>query len=49
MKRIEQIKKGNVGKWIAIEKGKVIVVNSDYHELHKVLKEKNVSDVYVIY
>lgn len=50
MKSLEKIKKRYVGKWIALSGGKVVAVNSDYHELHKGLKEKVVGNyVEVIY
>jgi len=40
MKSLEKIKNKHVGKWIALSAGKVVAVNSDYHELHRDLKEK---------
>ncbi len=49
MKSLEKIKNKYVGKWIALSGGKVVAVNSDYHELHKDLKEKNFRDIYVVY
>jgi len=50
MKSLEKIKKENIGKWIALKDKKVIIVNTDYHELHKTLKEKKVvGDIYVFY
>lgn len=49
MEKIEQIKKENVGKWIALKDLEVIAVDIDYHELHKILKEKKIKDVMVIH
>lgn len=48
MERLEQIKKENVGKWIALKDEEVMAVDTDYHELHKILKEKGIKDVMVI-
>lgn len=49
MKSLEKIKNRYVGKWIALSDGKVVAVNSDYHELHNDLKEKNFKEIYVVY
>jgi len=49
MSRLEKIKKQYVGKWIAIRGKEIIAVDSDYHELHKSLREKNVKEVMVIH
>ena len=50
MKALEKIKKKYTGKWIALSGGRVVAVSTDYHELHKGLKEKVVDNsVEVIY
>ncbi len=41
---IEEIKKKNVGMWIAVRGDNVIVKSKDYHELHKMLKEKGLKE-----
>lgn len=49
IEEIEQIKKEHVGKWIALKDSEIIAVDADYHELHKILKEKRFRDIMVIY
>ncbi len=44
MSDIEEIKKKNVGMWIAIREDTVIAKSRDYHELHRMLKEKGVKE-----
>ena len=49
MEKLEQIKKENRGKWIALKDLEIVAVDADYHELHKKLKEKGIKEVMVIY
>jgi len=48
MNRLEKIKKRYIGKWIALKDKEVIATSSDFHELHKTLKQKHVKDICVI-
>ncbi len=44
MSDIDEIKKKNVGLWIAVREGSIIAKSKDYHELHRMLKEKGIKE-----
>ncbi|MCD6231789.1 hypothetical protein J7K28_04070 [Candidatus Aerophobetes bacterium] len=48
-KIIEKIKSENVGRWIGIKKGKIVTTSENHRDIYKVLKERNLSGVYVFY
>jgi len=48
-KIIEKIKSENVGRWIGIKEGKIVTTSENHRDIYKVLKERNLSGVYVFY
>lgn len=44
MDNLEEIKRKNAGKWIALKGTDVIASSRDYHELHRILKEMGVKE-----
>ena len=48
-KIIEKIKRENMGRWIGIKEGELVATSENHRDIYKVLKEKNLSGVYVFY
>jgi len=48
-KIVEKIKSKNVGRWIGIKEGKIVTTSENHRDIYKVLKERNLSGVYVFY
>ncbi|RLE15022.1 hypothetical protein DRI96_00600 [Candidatus Aerophobetes bacterium] len=48
-KIVKKIKSENVGRWIGIKEGKIVTTSENHRDIYKVLKERNLSGVYVFY
>ena len=44
MKTLEKIKKANAGKWLALKGNNLIAASKDFHELHQILKQKDIKE-----
>jgi len=48
-KIIEKIKSENVGRWIGIKGDRLVATSENHRDIYKMLKEKNLSGIYVFY